>query len=245
MNQLLDLTKTVSEIVQEDYRAADVFKKHGINYCCSGRIALLEACSARNIEYSTVIEDLRQATKVLQISNALRFSEWRIDFLVDYIINVHHAYVDVAMPEIETSLELFMDGHRKKHPELEKVLDLFKELAALMDTHKRHEEEIIFPYIKQIDNTHRRKETYGNLFVRTLRKPLSNIAKEHDMISSILKEIQVATNNYTFPPNACTNHRVIFQRLREFHDDMMQHKHLENNILFPRAIDIEKELLQL
>jgi regulator of cell morphogenesis and NO signaling len=245
MNEVLNLTKTVSEIVQEDYRAADVFKKHGINYCCSGRMPLEEACSLKNIDYSVVMEDLQQATKVLQISNSLRFSEWRIDFLVDYIINVHHAYVNVALPEIETALELFLEGHKKKYPELEKVLELFNEMAALLENHKRHEEEIIFPYIKQIDNTHRRKETYGNLFVRTLRKPLSNIAKEHDMISSILKEIQVATNNYTFPPNACTNHRVIFQRLREFHNDMVQHKHLENNILFPRAIEIEKELLQL
>jgi regulator of cell morphogenesis and NO signaling len=115
----------------------------------------------------------------------------------------------------------------------------------LLLTHSRHEEEIIFPYIRQIESTHRRKETYGNLFVRTLRKPLSNIEKEHDVIMSILKEIKVLTNNYSCPLNAGADQSAIYHKLEEFHGDMLQHTHLEDDILFPKAIEMEKELLQL
>jgi regulator of cell morphogenesis and NO signaling len=111
--------------------------------------------------------------------------------------------------------------------------------------HSRHEEEIIFPYIRQIESTHRRKETYGNLFVRTLRKPLSNIEKEHEVIYSILKEVQTLTNNYTCPLNGCADQSAIYNKLNEFHNDMLQHTHLEDDILYPKAIEMEKELLQL
>lgn len=240
-----DINKTVSEIVQADYRTAEVFKKYGINYCCSGLVRLEEACLARQLEYDVVLEDLRFATRNIYISNALRFSEWKLDFLIDYIINVHHAYLEQIVPALEASLVSFIEGHKKKYPELEKVVVIFMEIANLLMAHSRHEEEIIFPYIKQIESTYRRKETYGNLFVRTLRKPLSNIGKEHNELSALLIEMQSVTNNYQFPENACTNHQVIYHRLQEFHDNMVQHKHLENNILFPRAVEMESKLLQL
>jgi regulator of cell morphogenesis and NO signaling len=96
-------------------------------------------------------------------------------------------------------------------------------------THSRHEEEIIFPYIRQIESTHRRKETYGNLFVRTLRKPLSNIEKEHDVIMSILKEIKTLTNDYSCPADASADLSAIYHKLEEFHSDMLQHTHLEDD----------------
>jgi regulator of cell morphogenesis and NO signaling len=240
-----DSNKTVSEIVRSDYRTAEVFKKYGINYCCSGLVRLEEACSVRQLDYIQILDELRSVTRNIYILNTLRFSEWKLDFLIDYLINVHHAYLKQVVPALEAALVSFIDGHKKKYPELERVLALFKDLTIMLMAHSRHEEEIIFPYIKQIENTYRRKETYGNLFVRTLRKPLSNISREHNEISILLMEMQSITNNYQFPENACTNHQVIYHRLHEFHDDMVQHKHLENNILFPRAIEMESKLLQL
>jgi regulator of cell morphogenesis and NO signaling len=103
---------------------------------------------------------------------------------------------------------------------------------------------VIFPYIKQVETTFRRKEIYGNLFVRTLRKPLNAVEKEHAQISVLLDQLKSQANGYNFPEKACTNHQVIYHKLREFHDDMIQHKHLENNILFPKAIRLEQELLR-
>ena len=242
---LVYYNQTISEIVRNDYRTADVFKKHGINYCCGGNISLQEVCYQRGMDYDTIVNDLNAVSRRIGISSALNFSEWKLEFLIDYIVNIHHAYQKIALPSIESSLISFVEGHKKKFPELEKVLELFLHLRRLIPPHNRHEEEIIFPYIKLIENTHRRKETYGHLFVRTLRKPLSHIENEHGEILTTLKEIQTLTNQYTFPDNACTNHRVVFNKLREFHDDMLQHNHLENDVLFPRAIELEKELLQL
>jgi regulator of cell morphogenesis and NO signaling len=236
---------TISEIVRSNYRAAAVFRKYNINYCCSGQATLGQACSQRNLDQDTIFSELEEATRNIQLPNELKFSEWKIDFLVDYIINIHHAYLKKILPALELSLVEFISNHHIKFIELKFVLETFRELSAILQIHNRHEEEIIFPYIKQIEAAHRRKEAYGNLFVRTLRKPLSNIEKEHSQIGVLLQKLKSYTNNFEFPPNACTNHQVLYHKLREFHDDMMQHKHLENNILFPRAVEIENDLLRL
>jgi regulator of cell morphogenesis and NO signaling len=236
---------TVSEIVRADYRTADVFKKHGINYCCGGKIALTEACAAQNIDHDKLLQELRSATKTISLPNTLQYDQWRVDFLIDYIINVHHEYVKQTIPALEVNLLSFVNSHKKQYPELVDVQTIFLRLAELISLHTRHEEEIIFPYIKQIANAYSRKESYGSLFVRTLRKPLSNLEIEHSKIMALLSQLRSLTNHYTFPPNACTNHRVVFQKLFEFDNDLVQHKHLENNILFPKAIELEKELLQV
>ena len=239
------LNNTVANIVRQDYRTADVFKKYGLNYCCGGDIPLKDSCEQSAIDYNLVVEALQVATKDISVPNSLNFAGWKTDFLIDYVINVHHAYLYQVLPSLEAQVISFVHTHQKQFPELKELPEIFSELSAVLKTHNRYEEEIIFPYIKQIENAHRRKESYGNLFVRTLRKPLGNIEAEHKKISAILKELRQITNQYAYPANACTNHRVMLQKLRELDNDMMQHKHLENNILFPRAMQMEKELLQL
>ena len=236
-------TKTVAEIVREDYRTADVFKKFGINFCCGGKVSLAEACAVKNVDMEKLYIEIENATRTISISNALPFNQWEIGFLVDYIINVHHAYLKQALPAIEVNLLSFVSNHRKYHPELQDLYDAFVTLSAFLQKHNLHEEEIIFPYIKQIDNAFRRRESYGNLFVRTLRKPLHAIELEHKRIGDLLESIRRITRQYNYPEDACTNHRVIFNKLREFDNDIVQHKHLEMNVLFPKAIDMEKVLL--
>jgi regulator of cell morphogenesis and NO signaling len=110
--------------------------------------------------------------------------------------------------------------------------------------HNRHEDEIIFPYIKQIDLAYRRKEPYGNLFVRTLRKPLHNIEQEHLKIQDLLNDLQRETNHFTVPDKACINYQVMYKKLEELYNNLIQHKYLEDEVLFPKAIAIEQKLLQ-
>lgn len=239
-----DFDKTISDIVRSDYRTADVFKKYGIDFCSTDG-KLLETCASRDLNYNAILEELVGATRTITISNTLHFSEWKVSFLIDYITNVHHAYMHIAISSLETSFSSFIETHKKKHPEMNKIFLLFRELTPLLIKHSRHEEEIIFPYIRQIESTHRRKETYGNLFVRTLRKPLSNIEKEHEVIYSILNEIRILTNDYTSSQDTCADQSAIYNKLNEFHNDMLQHTHLEDDILYPKAIEMEKELLQL
>ncbi len=235
--------QTVSGIVRSDYRTADVFRKHGINFCCSGEVSLQEACELRNIDYLKVAQELADATRSIRLSNNLQFSSWKIDFLADYITNVHHAYLYSALPNLESRLEAFVNGHQKKYPALVELQETFVELARVLIPHCKQEDEIVFPYIKQIDAAHRRNESYGNLFVRTLRKPLSCVSGIHDEINELLQELRLNANQFNYPDKACTNHQVIYHMLREFHDDLIQHMHLENNILYPQARKIEVELL--
>lgn len=241
---LQDFNKTVADIVRLDYRTTDVFEKYGID-CCNNKLSLLETCTSKNLDYNSILNELDAASRTITISNALPFHQWKIDFLIEYIVNVHHAYLNLAVPALENALVSFIEGHKQKDPSLYKILFMFRDLSVLLVKHSRHEEEIIFPYIRQIETTHRRKEVYGNLFVRTLRKPLSNIEKEHALVFATLKEIQSLTNNYNSPANACAKQEAIYHKLKEFHNDMKQHTHLEDTILFPKAIEMEKELLQL
>jgi len=237
---------TISQIVRSDYRTADVFKKWGINYCCGGNLPLQEACAVKNISLPVIEEDLQAATKTVQLSNSLHFNEWPVFFLVDYILYVHHAYVKQAVPTLRQTLGSFVSGHNKKYPYLAAVEETFQNLSEVLIQHTLKEEESIFPYVKQISYTYERKETYGSLFVRTMRKPLAEtIAKEHDRISNLLILLREQTNHYRFKEDACTNHQVIYHKLKEFDADLVQHKHLENNILFPKVLQMEKTLLKL
>jgi regulator of cell morphogenesis and NO signaling len=245
MQPLQDLNKTVAEIVRADYRTADVFKKHGINYCCGGKLPLKEACAARHVDINDLLEELTQATKTVSLPNSLQYDQWKVDFLADYIINVHHQYMKQAIPALEGAMLSFVNSHLKQYPQLGKIQEVFAELVRQMLLNNQQEEESIFPYIKLIANAHHRKESYGSLFVKTMRKPLSNLEAENNNISYLLGRLRSLTHHYTFPENACTNHRVVFHKLHEFDNDLVQHKHLENNILFPKASELEKELLNM
>jgi regulator of cell morphogenesis and NO signaling len=237
---------TVSQIVRNDYRTADVFKKWGINYCCGGNLPLQEACNLLQIDAGNVSDDLQRATKTIRLSNALQFNEWPVLFLLDYITHVHHEYLKRVLPALQQHISSFVSGHTKKYPYLAGVEETFSTLANELQAQTQREEESIFPYVRQIIYTFDRKETYGSLFVRTMRQPFSEVVtKEHNRISNLLLLLREQTNNYQFKPDACTNHQVIYHKLKELDADLVQHKHLENNVLFPKALEMEKYLLQI
>ena len=234
----------VTDIVAEDYRTSYIFQKHNIDYCCGGKLPLRAVCEIRGLDTEQIKRELQDSMRVIQLSSSINFSKWSIDFLIDYIINVHHAYLTVNFPEICQTIERFTNGHVQKYPHLK---ELFKCLLALRDNilpHIEEENQIIFPYIKQIVHAYESREPYAALLVRTLRKPVENLMHhEHEYIRKYLHRIRELTDNYT-PPNACcVTHKVSFLKLKELDCDLVQHIHLENNILFPKAIRMEKELL--
>ena len=240
-----DFDCAVSDIVKLDYRTADVFKKYQLSYCCSAAISLKSACEVKGIDFELISNELKEATRNLILPNNLSFDEWKIDFLIDFITNIHHAYIYRVIPSLLSTLESFSRGHQAKYPELIGILKLFTKLAEILLLHNRHEDEIIFPYIKQIDSAYRRKEPYGNLFVRTLRKPLHIIEREHFQIQELLNDLKIETKQFIVPDKACLSYQVIIKKLEEAYNNLLQHKFLEHTILFPRAIVIEQKLLQL
>lgn len=237
---------TVSQIVRNDYRTADVFKKWGINYCCGGNLPLADVCAIKSIDTDLLEGELKTATKTISLPNTLQFNDWPVVFLIDYITYVHHGYLKQVLPALSQHITSFVSGHLKKYPYLAQVEETFTSLASELLDHTQKEEESIFPYVRQIVNTYERKEVYGSLFVRTMRQPLSEIInREHSRISNLLLSLREQTNNYQFREDACTNHQVIYHKLKEFDADLVQHKHLENNILFPEALEMEKSLLRI
>ena len=236
----------VTDIVKNDYRTAEVFRRYGIEYCCGGKWPLEMVCKTKDIDINDLTRELEEASRTVQVPNSLPYQDWDIDFLADYIVHVHHHYLKNQLPEIKSTLLHFAEEHREKYAYLQELEKAFLQLYNEMLPHLEHEEEIIFPYIRQLTHAFQSRESYASQLVKMMRKPIEQIMnQEHEMVAGNLFEMRKLTSDYTPPENACTNHRVTFSRLRELDNDLVQHIHLENNILFPRAIEMEKILLSL
>lgn len=242
----IDANMFVTDIVNGDYRTADVFRKYQIDFCCGGKWSLKAMCQMKNLDIDIVKKELEESTRDISLPNTLRFEDWSIDFLTDYIVNVHHQYLRKVLPETKEHLAEFVEGHKNKFGYLPDLLRTFIDLSNQMIPHLDEEETIIFTYIRQIAHAYRTRESYVALLVRTLRKPVENVMQhEHETVNQFLDQLRQLTAHYALPGNACASHKVVFSKLREIDNDLVQHIHLENDILFPRAIAMEKELLEL
>jgi regulator of cell morphogenesis and NO signaling len=236
---------TVSEIVAQNYRTADIFQKYEIEYCCGGKWPLETACMIKGLEFEKLKKELQDASRSTQLPPHLSFETWSIDFLTSYIIHVHHQHLKQSLPATEEILNHFTKDHEKKYPYMLEVQALFAKLKEELIPHIQYEEEIIFPYICQVSHAFENNDTYAKLLVKTLRKPLDKVMNsEHEMLTAPVLKIRNLTNSYSPPEKACISHKVVLERLKENDNDLMQHVYLENDILFPRALQIEKELLQ-
>jgi len=242
----IDSNALVNEIVANDYRTAAVFRKYGIDFCCGGKQPLNKACALFGLSEDAIIKELEFVSQTISVSNQLNFEEWDLNFLMDYIIHIHHDYIKKALPLIIESLKHFAEGHRKKYTYLDDLIAIISDLCHEMLPHNNREEESVFPYIRKIVHAYQNKEPYAGLLVRTLSKPMRDMMKhDHQILIEPLSKIRVLTDNYTVPEHACTNHKVNFQLLKEMDADLVQHLRLETEILFPKAIQMERELVNL
>ncbi len=242
---MIEKQEFVSDIVKRDYRTAQVFRRHGIEFCCGARFPLELVCSLKGLDLQTIQAELDRATRQISVSNSLNFEDWDLSFLADYIVHIHHEYLRSMLPATLVSIQQFSEGHRKKFSYLPDLVVEFSALAKELLSHIQYEDEIIFPYIKQIDFAHKGRESYASLLVRTLSKPVEEVMQhEHKFVEDSLARIRELTLHYSVPPDACTSHKVSFLTLQEVDHDIMQHLYLENDILFPKAILMEKELLK-
>jgi regulator of cell morphogenesis and NO signaling len=234
-----------SDIVKQDYRTADIFRKYGIEYCCAGRWPLDTVCMTRGIEPEILIGELHRVTHTTQLPAALPFENWGIDFLIDYIVNVHHHYLVSTLPALGGLLLHFAEEHAAKYPQYNVVCQHFSSLEKEIFPHIRQEEEVIFPYLRQVAHAYAANDSFAGLLVKTLRKPVAKIMEhDHTVLTDTIYQFRELTGDYTPPAHACTNHHVILSKLKELDNDLVQHIYLENGILFPRIIAMEKELLE-
>lgn len=231
--------KSVGEIVKLDFRAADVFSSHGIDFCCGGKISVAEACANAKTNESLVIRALENLKN--QTGSAVHdFDSWNIGFLADYIQNTHHRYVSKAIPQILPLAQKVADVHGDNHAEVIRINELFNDLAEELLSHMQKEEQILFPYIKQLVASESAGNCSADSCFGTVAGPISVMEQEHENAGVILKELFRLSDGYTPPEDACNTFRVLYGKLKEFEDDLHRHIHLENNILFPKAIEMEQ-----
>lgn len=231
---------TVAEIVTQNIKTADVFKSNGIDFCCGGNISVQDVCKKKNIDYSKIVNALNNIEKDKSTSHD--FNSWDLSFLSDYIINTHHKYVTEANNLIIQYSDKVAKVHGHHYVEVVKINELFHEIANELNLHMQKEEMILFPYIKQLAEAKKNNSTITPPGFGTVQNPINMMEHEHDIAGDIIKEIAVLSDNFTPPESACNTFRALYAKLEEYQNDLFQHIHLENNILFPKAISLEKEL---
>lgn len=243
MDTLINSNKTIGEIVKDDFRTAEVFKKFNIDFCCGGKITIGEACANKNINKEELASALEDILNRPNGNTGQNFKDWEPDFLTNYIINVHHKYVNENLPLLYEFTQKIARVHGDRHPELLEVADKFSAVANELSNHMMKEERILFPYIIELYSSFKKKEDASPSPFGTVRNPIKMMEMEHETAGALLKEMREVTNNYTLPVDACNTYTVTFKKLDEFENDLHQHIHLENNILFPRAIQLEEEMI--
>lgn len=235
MNESLP-SLSLAQIVNSNHQAATVFEKYHLDFCCKGKRSLEQACTEQQLSIAKVTEDLENIfTK--DSNNTVDFEKMNLTQLADYIVQTHHAYVKNEMPQIYAYLQKVFSKHGERHPELHKIFQAFNAIKEEMEGHMRKEELILFPRIKELQNLVNNENANLQLNITYLQSPITVMEQEHDHAGSLLNDIRILSSDYTPPQDACTTYRLSFAALKAFEMDLHQHVHLENNILFPKAIE--------
>jgi len=231
---------TVAEIVVQNIKTAHIFKKHGIDFCCGGGITLEKACSKNNVDYGTLKKEIEAIAEGQ--GRAYNYDEWDLDFLIDHIINVHHSYVSESIPLLLAYANKVAHVHGHHYKEVIKINILIEEVSKELESHMKKEEVILFPYVKQLVKAIKEGQKLDLPHFGTVNNPIKLMFEEHENAGDVFKEIAILSNNYTPPSEACNTFKALYSKLEEFEQDLHQHIHLENNILFPKAIQLEQSV---
>lgn len=231
--------ETLGNIVTNNFKAASVFAKYHLDFCCGGKRTLTEACIQKEIDPANVLSDLNLLTEGKK--DILPFNQMNASELISYILIHHHFYTKQHMPLILGHLEKVAFKHGERYPYMSKVATLFSNLHEEMLQHMEKEERILFPAIKELE-----KQTGDETksFLKFIAQPIAVMETEHEEAGNILAQIRELTNNFTPPEDACTTFRISLMELHEFENNLHQHVHLENNILFPSAEKIASKALE-
>ena len=236
-----DQDETLGQLAAKDIRKAQIFKKYGLDFCCGGKKTVKEACQEKGLDVTKIEQELQYADK-LPSSRPLPYNDWSLDFLADYIVNTHHSYVEKTLPDIRAYSEKVKNVHGSRHPELIPIRQLVEAVYTELMSHMVKEERILFPYIKELAKAKDGKQPLQASHFGTVQNPINMMEMEHEAVGEDLAKIRELSNNFTLPDNACASYTLLYRMLDEFEQDLMLHVHLENNILFPKALEIEKKL---
>jgi regulator of cell morphogenesis and NO signaling len=231
-------TQTVREIALEQPSSIRVFEKFGIDYCCGGRRPLSEACTAGNLEIDAVIAALELAAE----SPAPIATDWAqasLETLSGHIAATHHEYVKRELPRLAILAQKVVNRHGETTPELPVMQATLAKLDEELSQHLAKEEAILFPYVVLLERASRSGGAKPHGCFDSVASPIEMMTQEHDAAGALLAEIRELSHSFTTPDGACPTYHAFYDGLKDFEQDLHQHIHLENNILFPRAIELE------
>jgi regulator of cell morphogenesis and NO signaling len=231
-------TKTVREIALEQPTSIRVFESLGIDYCCGGRKPLSEACEARSLEVDEVIAALETAANGPE-KPADNLTTKSLTGLCAHIVATHHEYVRRELPRLTVLAEKVVNRHGETHPELLVIQATLAQLEEELTQHLGKEEVVLFPYIGKLELAIAKGAPMPQRCFGAISNPIAMMTREHDSAGMLLEVMRTKSSQYTTPEGACPKYHAFFDGLREFEQDLHQHIHLENNVLFPRAIEME------
>ena len=229
---------TIGEIVARDFRAAAIFQRFGIDFCCGGKRSVPAACRTAAVEPSLVLASLDELRPEEGASD--NPTGWSVDRLATHIVDTHHAYIRSSGPTISAYLEKLVKVHGARHPELARIFHAFGQMYRELLPHMMKEEHVLFPYLGELTSA-----VAGAKFVSpfgTVLNPIHMMEREHEEVGSEMRVIRELTSDFTPPEDGCTTYRVCFAELQRFEQDLHRHVHLENNVLFPRAVALEERV---
>jgi len=238
----IDATTTVGELASMIPHAPRVLEKFGIDYCCGGARSLADACMARGADISEVIRAIGNPEEKNRADQ--NYYDLNQRELAEHIINTHHKFTRTEIYRISALIDGVVSVHGARHPELLELRKTFGDLAEDLTPHMMKEENVLFPCIVAVEATVTSDSAYPRPPFVTVQTPVQMMQFEHDLAGELLRELRRITSNYTVPTGGCASYRTLYESLRRFEEDLHLHIHLENNILFPRAIDMESKAME-
>jgi len=231
---------TVREFAVEFPNTTRLFETLSIDYCCGGNRSLEDACTAAGVSVADVTHWNELSSTGETLTN---FSAVSLRSLVTHILDKHHVYTRSEIERLQSLIEKVLHAHGANHPELARLKSTFQTLSAELEPHMVKEEMVLFPYILRLEEHAKKNQPVSTPPFRTVANPIQMMNMEHDGAGYLLCQIRQITSDFTVPPDACVSYQTLYKALEEFEKDLHQHIHLENNILFPRALEMEKGLL--
>ncbi len=237
----IEATRTVGELAAQCPGATREFEKLGIDYCCGGTRTLGEACAEAKITVEQALARLQAGLAATQTKDERNWRAASLAELIGHINSSHHAFIRSESPRIESLTAKVVGVHGTGHPELLQVQTIFSDLAEELSVHLMKEEQILFPYVTRMEEAAFAGEPAPPAMFGTVVNPVRMMMQEHDGAGDALRKLRQVTNDYALPAEACISYTTLYDALQAFEADLHQHIHLENNILFPRAVALESK----
>jgi regulator of cell morphogenesis and NO signaling len=234
-------TQTVRQIALEQPSSIRIFEEFGIDYCCGGRKPLADACAAGNLEIDSVIAALDAAANKTS-PGAVNWTERSLTSLSEHIVATYHAYVKRELPRLAQLAQKVVNRHGSTKPELPVIATILMQLDEELTQHLAKEEQILFPYVADLEQSISVGSAKPRSCFGAVANPITMMTQEHEAAGALTAEIHRISRNFTTPEDACPTFHAFYDGLREFEQDLHQHIHLENNILFPRAIELDASI---